>query len=160
VDAGMNGHLTKPIERRELAQTLSIWLRDANPAPSGALEADSADKRSPIVDHAVLEDLATQIGSENLTRVIGKFLDELDKRWHALESAQTDDDLSREAHTLSSTCRSFGLPSLADKLACIERHAKLGDDAGEPPCLAEMGRQLTEGAVALKTAVASYDGAS
>jgi HPt (histidine-containing phosphotransfer) domain-containing protein len=109
-----------------------------------------------VVDQAVLDNLADQIGNANLTRVVEKFLEEVGVRWAALEGATTNSELAREAHTLAGTCRSFGLPSVGDKIACIERHAKFGESAGEPPCIATTGQELLQGATALKAAMEQY----
>ena len=81
-------------------------------------------------------------------------------RWAALEEATSNKELAREAHTLASTCRSFGLPSIGEKIACIEQHAKFGEAAGEPPCIAATGRELVQGAAALKAAMERYRGES
>jgi HPt (histidine-containing phosphotransfer) domain-containing protein len=104
----------------------------------------------------MLDDLAGQIGNANLSRVIGKFLDEVDRRWAALAGATSNAELAREAHTLASTCRSFGLPAVAEKIACIEQHARFGEAAGEPPCIAATGRELLQGARELKSTMARY----
>jgi signal transduction histidine kinase/DNA-binding response OmpR family regulator len=154
---GMNGYLTKPIEREKLAELLSVWLRSGDPREAASPEQQPGDSTSSLVDQAVLDDLAEQIGTGNLVRVVGKFLEELGRRWHSLESAENSEDLSREAHTLASTCRSFGLPTLAEKLACVERHARFGDAAGEPPCITELGRELAEGAAGLKRVLQAYE---
>ena len=132
---GMNGYLTKPIVLEELVETLSAWLPesdDTSPADADAVQQGDA----PAVDEAALAELADQIGHANLIAVINKFLEEIDTRWSALEQANTNVDRAREAHTLASTCQSFGLPSIGEKIACIERHAKFGGQAGEPPLFA------------------------
>jgi signal transduction histidine kinase/DNA-binding NarL/FixJ family response regulator len=153
---GMDGYLTKPIVLAELVETLSAWLPggdDLSPPEQGG---DPGDDTTSAVDDAVLEDLARQIGNDNLNRVISKFLQEIDVRWAALEGATTSEQLAREAHTLASTCRSFGLPSVGEKIACIERHAKFGASVGEPPCIASTGRDLLQGAAALKSAMERF----
>jgi signal transduction histidine kinase/CheY-like chemotaxis protein len=151
---GMNGYLTKPIERKKLITTLAAWVPrregdETKPRGQAALEGESYQ-----VDQAALDNLLLQIGRENLASVIAKFYDEAGRRWSALESAPNDADLAREAHTLASTCRSFGLPAVADKLNCIERHAKFGTGGQEPPCIVETGRQLIEDLMELKAVVA------
>ena len=149
--AGMDAYLTKPIERDQLVSALATYL--------GVGVAEGSDRAAvqlprTQVNRAVLDDLVSQIGSDNLGVVIGKFLAEADRRWSALSSANNDNDLAREAHTLASTCRSFGLPDVADKLNCIESHAKADGIAGEPPCVNEVGRQLQEGLRELADVVA------
>ena len=73
-----------------------------------------------------------------------------------LEGATTKADLAREAHTLASSCRSFGLPSIGEKIACIEQHARFGEAAGDPPCITETGRELRLAATALKATMERY----
>jgi signal transduction histidine kinase/FixJ family two-component response regulator len=149
--AGMNAYLTKPIERDQLVSALASYL--------GAGVADGPEISAAVqprsqVNRAVLDDLVGQIGSDNLGVVIGKFLSEAARRWNALASASNDSDLAREAHTLASTCRSFGLPDVADKLNCIESHAKADGIGGEPPCVNEVGSQLQAGLRELEQVVA------
>jgi len=153
---GMNGYLTKPIVVEELARTLSAWLPPGDDASPSRADPYADDGSASAVDNAALDELAGQIGNANLTRVIDKFLEEVGVRWAALEEATSNTDLAREAHTLASTCRSFGLPSIGEKIACIEQHAKFGEAAGEPPCIAATGRELLQGAAALKAAMERY----
>jgi YesN/AraC family two-component response regulator len=153
---GMNGYLTKPIVREELAAMLARWLPRVDDSLAAGAAASQGGSSSPAVDHSVLADLAGQIGNANLTRVIDKFLDEVDRRWALLAGATSKAELAREAHTLASTCRSFGLPSIGEKIACIEQHAKFGEAAGEPPCIAATGRELAQGLLELKAAMAPY----
>ena len=153
---GMDGYLTKPIVMEELCGTLSVWLPPSDDTPLSRADLLAADVTVSAVDHATLDELAEQIGNANLVRVIEKFLEEVDTRWDALEAASSNKDLAREAHTLASTCRSFGLPSIGEKIACIEKHAKFGETAGEPPCIASTGKELLQGATALKAAMERY----
>lgn len=152
----MNGYLTKPIVLEELGATLSAWLPPGDDVSPPLAEVFADDGTASAVDHAVLDELAGQIGNANLTRVIDKFLEEVDVRWAALAEAASKTELAREAHTLASTCRSFGLPSIGEKIACIEKHARFGEPAGEPPCIATTGRELRQGAAALKAAMEHY----
>lgn len=150
--SGMNGHLTKPIERDRLAATLDKWLQKEKLG----VKKDDYDVVGKMpashVDMDTLEDLVRQIGMDNLNSVISKFADEAGKRWLVLESASASKDLAREAHTLGSTCRSFGLPGVADQLDCIENHVKQ-DSPGEPPKLEETGEALREGLIELADAL-------
>lgn len=148
---GMNGYLTKPIERGRLASALTKWLPRVDDIPSMEPNLSIADNTAALVDHEVLEDLAGQIGRDNLARVLQTFLTEAERRWAALEGANSQQELAKEAHALASTCRSFGLPAVADKLACIEQHAKFRDAPGEPPCIAQTGKELSEGIQVLKS---------
>ncbi|MEP5568011.1 MAG: response regulator [Halioglobus sp.] len=159
VASGMNGYLTKPIERDRLAATLNRWL-EREKVGAGNRQTETVEK-APVshVDMETLEDLVRQIGLDNLSSVISRFADEAGKRWLALESASSSKDLAREAHTLGSTCRSFGLPAVADRLSLIESHAKLELEE-EPPGLVETGESLREGLVELADALKTLAKAS
>lgn len=124
--AGMNEYLTKPVARDHLHGVLSLYLSSSAGADPNAPDATLAEAPQQQVDLAILRDLESQIGMDNLDKVINKFIDEAARRWIALEAAQQADDLAREAHSLASTCRSFGLPAIADALKQIEIEAKAG----------------------------------
>ena len=129
------------------------WLVKVDVTEAQAEGAEGADADPSLVDIDVVKDLQKQIGLDNLGTVIGKFTEEAGRRWHALEGAADKGDLAREAHTLASTCRSFGLPSVADRLKLIEAHAKSAA-AESPPDLALTGAELTDGLLALKAVIA------
>lgn len=157
---GMNGYVTKPIVREELVRTLAAWLPQGVDAPPSGVDLYTGESAVSSVDRAVLDELAGQIGNANLNRVVSNFLEEVDGRWAALEGASTSADIAREAHALASSCRSLGLPSVGEKIACIEQHAKLGETAGDPPCITSTGKELLQAASALKATMERYQGDS
>jgi HPt (histidine-containing phosphotransfer) domain-containing protein len=97
------------------------------------------------VDLEVVQQLQSQIGLDNLRTVIDKFGDEARRRWAALTAVGSSADLAREAHTLASTCRSFGLPGVADTLAAIEAHAKAGGQLADADGIDAAADQLQVG---------------
>lgn len=121
-DVGMDGYLTKPVEPGALAEVLSKYLLSSEPDESSGTNDNSAE--GSAVDMGVVQQLKAQIGIANLVSVIDKFSDESERRWLSLEKASSHGELAREAHTLASTCRSFGLPQVADELSEIEESAK------------------------------------
>ena len=155
-ECGMDGYLTKPIVLEELVETLSAWLPQFDEGTPSGRHDSRVDGTASAVDRAVLDDLAGQIGIANLNEVINAFLEEVDWRWAALEGATTKEELARQAHTLASSCRSFGLPSVGEKIACIEQHARFGEAAGEPPCVTATGKELLLAATALKATMERY----
>jgi signal transduction histidine kinase/ActR/RegA family two-component response regulator len=153
VASGMNDYLTKPIDRERLAEVLATWLTRVDAAASGPAGVEGADTDPALVDLDLVQDLQKQIGLDNLGTVIGKFAEEAGRRWLALEGATDKHVQAREAHTLASTCRSFGLPAVADRLKLIEAHAKSA--ALEPlPDLETTGSELTVGLLELKAVIA------
>jgi signal transduction histidine kinase/CheY-like chemotaxis protein/HPt (histidine-containing phosphotransfer) domain-containing protein len=156
VASGMNGYLTKPIDRERLAETLANWLKRVTVAALGPAGVEGADTEPALVDVGVVHDLQKQIGLDNLGRVIGKFTEEAGRRWQALEGATDKSDLAREAHTLASTCRSFGLPAVADRLKLIEAHAKSAA-LESPPDLQTTGSELSVGLLQLNAVIAGLN---
>jgi CheY-like chemotaxis protein/HPt (histidine-containing phosphotransfer) domain-containing protein len=150
---GMNDYLTKPIERDRLADVLSKWLA-RRPEDGEAGDDDSAASED-LLDMLVIESLLQQIGRDNLNTVIKKFCTEASDRWQALESASCSADLAREAHTLASTCISFGLPLIAEKLQSIESAAKAGRTVESLEDAAAIGAMLEHGLYALQSRVRS-----
>ena len=120
--------------------------------PDGA-ELARARRAIEPVDTATLETLRSQIGDDNLKTVLGKFQDEARKRWTSLTGAGDHETRAREAHTLASTCSSFGLPPAAEALRGIEERAKqeTPEDASQ---LAEVGALLEQSLNALEDTVA------
>jgi signal transduction histidine kinase/CheY-like chemotaxis protein/HPt (histidine-containing phosphotransfer) domain-containing protein len=147
---GMNNYLTKPIERDRLSSVLSEWLGAAG--RGRATSRDSA-AREELVDRAVVESMLGQIGANNLTTVIDKFTHEAGQRWSALANAASSEDLAREAHTLASTCMSFGLPGVAEHLREIEAAAKTGVTVDQVARLSETGIDLQTGLQSLQSVV-------
>jgi two-component system, sensor histidine kinase len=122
LDVGMDGYMTKPVEPGALAQVFSKYLRPSESRESPEVNANKAE--DSVVDMGVVQQLKSQIGIANLVSVIDKFSSESERRWLSLEKASSHGDIAREAHTLASTCRSFGLPQVADELSEIEKSAK------------------------------------
>ncbi len=150
---GMNDYLTKPIERDRLAQVLSNYLERRRAHGEVAGEDQTADE--DLLDLTVIESMLEQIGSDNLKMVIDKFCTEAGDRWQALENASSSSDLAREAHTLASTCRSFGLPPVAEKLQVIEAAAKVGKTVEALEDTAPIGAMLEQSLNALRVGVNS-----
>ncbi|QFU77162.1 response regulator [Halioglobus maricola] len=116
-EAGMNDYLTKPVDRGQLTSALAKWL---SPDPAAPVQAVAN------VDRDVFDSLLAELGTKNLRRVLEKFAQESAKRSEALSAAASAKEVAHEAHTLSSTCGSFGLVALAGELAELEVRAKGG----------------------------------
>lgn len=118
-ESGMNDYLTKPMQQDEGLAVLRNFLP---PDRFGASE--KTENTGALVDTATLDNLRSQIGDANLKTVLDKFQEEAKLRWVALAAAADHDSRAREAHTLASTCASFGLPLAAEALRAIEERAK------------------------------------
>ena len=105
--AGMNDHLSKPIDRAKLLTAIQRWSR--GDAVRQAVEPDEA---APVIDRAVLEELESVLGKTTV--------DELNKFFHArlcelgrlLTQTCGRDRLAREAHALSTPAGNLGFIDL------------------------------------------------
>jgi response regulator RpfG family c-di-GMP phosphodiesterase len=136
-EAGMNEYLTKPISQAQLARALGKWL----PGSAAGDDRHEPSTAAVILNEGALEELAREIGTANLEQVLVTFSKEAQKRWQSLAKATSPTDLARAAHSLVSTCRSFGLTAIADALADIEHYARLGQSASAE-YLAELGDRM------------------
>ena len=152
-EAGMNDYLTKPMQQDEGVAVLHKFLPgDRFGTNESAAAAESSDT-STLVDSATLDTLRSQIGDANLKTVLDKFRDEARQRWSALTAAADHDSRAREAHTLASTCASFGLPLAAEVLRAIEERAKRSTSEAADT-LAEAGALLDQSLAALDATLA------
>jgi signal transduction histidine kinase/DNA-binding response OmpR family regulator len=146
-EAGMNDYLTKPVSRAQLVQALQKWLPGERKKP--AMPVRKA-RTAVSLNDTVLEDLAHEIGPQNLALVVETFGSEARDRWRALVAADSASGLAREAHALVSTCRSFGLDAVADALAGIEARARQGQTE-DAESLEALGERLERSLDALST---------
>jgi CheY-like chemotaxis protein len=124
--SGMNDYLVKPINLPEVVRVLSGYL---NGSSQLSLEPDSPTSESMpecLLDREAIGVLLSQVGEENYKLVMKKFQHEARQRWSQLEAAQDFDSAAREAHTLASTCASFGLPGISKAFKEIEDKANRG----------------------------------
>jgi signal transduction histidine kinase/FixJ family two-component response regulator len=143
-ESGMNDYLTKPIGQAHLAQALGQWL----PAYATDYGPNDASGVETVLNEAALEVLAREIGAANLERVLKTFGNEAHKRWRSLAAAESPSEMAREAHSLVSSCRSFGLAAVAEALADIEQQARQGRSASSD-YLDELGSRLDDSLDAL-----------
>jgi len=152
-DAGMNDYLTKPMQHDEGIAVLRKYLPATRFGTSNSAAQSKPEDDSPLVDIETLNTLRSQIGDANLKTVISKFQDEARQRWSTLTSTPDYSGRAREAHTLASTCSSFGLPTAAELLRGIEERAKHGT-AEANDSLEQAGELLDKSLVALAAALA------
>ena len=149
-DAGMNDYLTKPMNRDEGARVIAKYI-DAARVTEQSKEPDmNASNNAVEIDQQTLDELNSQIGIDNLKTVITKFMGEARQRWVSLEGADDHATRAREAHTLASTCASFGLPSASRALREVEERAK-NNESEDPANVTRVGNLLESSLVELDT---------
>ncbi len=140
VDAGMDGHLTKPIRLQALQEALTAWLAPQPepgtvPAPSGApldpAPSPPPDPARAPIDVAVLQGF---VGDDAVTidALLAHFRGELDSIAGAIEHAAQAGDwhgVGALAHKLKSSARTVGALDLGDLCANMEATGRVGEGA-------------------------------
>jgi two-component system sensor histidine kinase/response regulator len=131
--AGMNGHLTKPLRRADLAATLARFVTGVT-SPVAALAdpevaglASGGAKRDDDVA-AALHTLETETSAEVAAHMVQIFIAKhvgLSARLKAHWRAGERDAIAREGHTLKSAARLFGAARLSALAATLEGEAAL-----------------------------------
>ncbi|GIE75455.1 hybrid sensor histidine kinase/response regulator [Actinoplanes philippinensis] len=155
LDAGMNGHLGKPITLPELRHALEPYLTE--PPPAAEPESPPAAAVPDVLSRAQLLELEAQLeGRELVAMTVNMFLAELDGRREAMATALAtggNDRLAAVAHTLKSSSALLGAQPLADACARVERLAATPVDAA---ILAAAVSEVDHAAAAAAIAMAAY----
>ncbi|MFW2457506.1 response regulator, partial [Methyloversatilis discipulorum] len=129
--AGMDDHVTKPVDVDELLRTLTRWLG------SVPLAEPAADSSAPTADATPLLDTAAALRSMNgasatYRRVLGMFLDSADDAQTQLKQAWTDRDfdaVGQLAHRHKGSAAALGARALSAALGAVEMACRSGDPA-------------------------------
>ncbi len=125
LDAGMNDHITKPIDVDQMFATIARWLRHGKHAFA------PADDRKAVMDTNSLPGLDIQFGMKSVNGKMALYrkilraysngsADNLDKIRAALAAAEHD-ALSRLAHTLKGSSGTLGLHDVYQASAALEK---------------------------------------
>jgi PAS domain S-box-containing protein len=155
LEAGMDGYLSKPIERRALFEAVLEWidtglaghlpavpLDPAGPrphAPGWSLPAVSTkaggyegnpDAVPAELDEGVVEALVAELSEALMPDVVATFVAEAGERISAIEQAAANGDCARagdQAHALKGGAATFGAAALRDQAIAIEAAARGAD---------------------------------
>jgi DNA-binding response OmpR family regulator len=126
LDAGIDGHIGKPVRRDELLRRLDEWLpRAEGPhlAPEGAARA------APPLNEKGFEDFRAMFGPERVHQWLER-LDEHLRDTFAGENAAAMDRhrIAREAHATIPQAALLGFSELAESCTALERACAYGGD--------------------------------
>jgi len=162
--AGMNDHLSKPIDASHLYQILERWLAKrsggeeeplARPAAEGPREVGQPEP--PHVNHE--RALALLDGDKGLYRkVAGMFMEDAPARWKEFQEAWGRGEREtaiRAVHTLKSLAASVGAEALRDHARALEDASKSGNAPAVTAGTGAVERELGKVRTALQTFLGS-----
>jgi CheY-like chemotaxis protein/HPt (histidine-containing phosphotransfer) domain-containing protein len=125
LEAGMDGHVAKPMDLTALLAAVSDILEN-RPRRSRAAVEEPNPAGPTLIDHTTLQELRAAVGPGRLPRLIGVFADVTRARVERLTSTDDVSVIEEEAHGLKSAAGTFGaaaLRSIASALeeACVAR---------------------------------------
>ena len=124
--AGMDDHVTKPIERKSLVETLRRWLPRRSVAPSPARPSAPVKGDVPILEGIDVAGSLQRLGLEfdNLKRMLIRFADTLGPMLNALRNSVTVADyaaVARHAHGIAGASGNLGANDLRETAKALER---------------------------------------
>ena len=119
LEAGMNGHVGKPIERAKLDESIRRWL------PSGDNDNARMELKSSNFDQTMFEAFVRVLGADKAERIADRFLKSLTGAFKSTLS-----ESQREAHGLINTAGMLGLSGLVRACRAIAELAP----SPEPEC--------------------------
>lgn len=165
LEAGMDGFLAKPIDRRKLYETLE---RFAGPSPT---ESRTTAESPPTMDAATidvatrpvavdgeldveaLDDLSDVLGIEDVEHLARRFLADAPKRLQGMRAASNVGDIdtaAREAHSLKGASGSMGMRRVEATAAALEKRLRSGDDVDCAQAAAALEDIIAAAAAALE----------
>lgn len=154
LEAGMNDYVSKPIDRRALAETLGRWLgREYLGMRDEEREVEQRSEVGMVVfdREAMVERL---LDDEELAKgVITGFLADMPQQIQALEELVEAEDakgVERQAHTIKGAAASVGGEALRGVAFEIEKQGKIGDVSELEARMTELQRQFDRLRVAVE----------
>ncbi|MBP2228275.1 PAS domain S-box-containing protein [Azospirillum agricola] len=120
LDAGMNDHVTKPIERDTLLAAVERWLGPAPQVP--ATVTAGSEPAEPVLNRLTLDTLADTLGPEVMPRFVAGTLGELAQRVDRILETGDTKAAGFDAHAMVSLAGNLGMVELS-RLARAVQHA-------------------------------------
>ena len=150
LQSGMNDHIGKPIEVKQLFTTLARWVTPRHPE-GNAPSPDGQTLRDDTLPAIVGLDLALalrRLGGNRalLRRLIARFAETQRTALERIKTALAHDDSATatlEAHTVKGLAGNIGAGRLLERAQALERSLKQGLDAELDTALATFGSELS-----------------
>jgi len=142
LDAGMDGYLVKPVDRRELLELVGTILARPPVAGSGLPDARRSSMNVGLLDLAALAGLERDAGAAAAVSLLRSFVSETRERLRRMRRAadlRAHSDLAREAHSLKSAAHTFGAQALGGLAASLEAAAAARRDGEIAELISRLG---------------------
>ena len=143
--AGMNDHLGKPFNRKQLLDKVRQWLH-AEGADSRRGAQNAALGQSPDPNHnetRTIEELCSMMGPEWVVQGLSELKDHIELTFDGISAHAADRDaLARQAHALVARAGFLGFAKLARLCGELERACRRGEPLG--PAFSETRKSAIE----------------
>ena len=118
--AGMNGYISKPVDRRKLLAAIAKW------SDGGTATGDEEDARSEagaILDPAMIEDWKSFLPADKFAELVSGHVSESRtsiEELRAAAEARAFDEMRKLAHDLKSSCGTLGMRRVEGVAATLE----------------------------------------
>lgn len=130
---GLQGHIEKPLDKKELLRVLSSYLTVNNQKGfiSGGVNQnlDQTSVSKVVVDVSCLDALAADTSEEVLPQLVEIFIQDANQRLKQLSNSQEQDVIERHLHTLASSAALYGLSECSQQARKLERRFMDGQGA-------------------------------
>ena len=149
IKSGMSNFMVKPLIRDVVLRELREWLPHEASDSAKSLQSTQLSEELSVTENAQaptilpdaqaelilfepqkVEALVKDLGLEVVRKLVKKFLTESAERWNALEkgvAAEETATISRESHTLGSSCLTFGIVGAGQHFRQIEAQINAGE---------------------------------
>jgi len=128
-EAGMDGHLAKPLSRIDLLAAVQHVLNARPHRPRVAIPAAEPGAVAPLLDRETLEELRAAVGPGRLPRLISVFTAETKERVRRMHALKDPTRIEDEAHCLKAAAATFGATALRDAAHALEDACRSGESS-------------------------------
>lgn len=136
LDAGMSGHLAKPIDRNEMLKTIALWTSMSSCECQVSVDCNKRSKKVGFdesdldcIDCATIQQLAKDTSPEAVPELVELYIKDARARVEQIEKARQEKNLEMlefELHTLGSSAAAHGNQKLHLLARKIERLCQRG----------------------------------